>query len=319
MSDCLSFVVPCHNEAASIPELVARCRDAARELGCTHDIVIVDDGSSDNTREVTLAQHAQDAGVRFISFSRNFGKEAAMLAGLEASRGDMVVLMDGDLQHPPTLVPQMVRKMRETGADQVAARRTRTGDPKFRTWLSRSYYKLVNSLVDVELTDGVGDFRVMSRPVVDAIISMPESNRFSKGLYSWVGFHTEVIDYDNVSREAGTSSWSVAKLFNYAIDGVLSFNSAPLRLMFAVGMGCVGVGIIYLIVLIINWARAGVEMPGYITTIAAIIGLGGIQLISLGILGEYVGRIYLEVKRRPHYIVAKSTDAADADVESDAE
>lgn len=308
MPECLSFVVPCHNEAASIPELAQRCRDAAQTVGCSHEIIIVDDGSRDDTREVTLAEHAADPRVRLVSFSRNFGKEAAMLAGLEAARSDLIVLMDGDLQHPPSLVPRMVDRMRETGADQVAARRTRDGDPRMRTWMSRAYYRFVNGLVDVDLVDGVGDFRVMSRQVVDAIISMPEQNRFSKGLFSWVGFHTEYIDYQNVSREAGASSWSTRKLINYAIDSVLSFNSAPLRMVFAMGMVCVGLGVIYLIILILNWVRAGVQMPGYITTIAAIIGLGGMQLVSIGVLGEYVGRIYLEVKRRPHYIVATTTD-----------
>ena len=227
-----------------------------------------------------------------------------MLAGLDYSSGQRVVIMDGDLQHPPSLIPEMLKKMDEEDANQVIARRDRTEDPAMRTGLSRLYYRFVNSMMDVRLADGAGDFRVLSRRAVRAILSMPDAQRFSKGLFSWIGFPTAEITYRNVQREGGETSWSTRKLFNYAIDSVLSFNSRPLRAVIWLGGEVFTLGVLYFIYLFISWLVHGVSAPGYITTIAAIIAFGGVQLASIGIVGEYVGRIYTEVKRRPHYIVA---------------
>ena len=299
----LSLVVPCYREEANLIDL-----HAAVEAALGHDneweLVLVDDGSPDKTLQVAKDLAEQDRRVKVIGFSRNFGKEAAMLAGLEYSSGQRVVVMDGDLQHPPSLIPEMLKKMDEEDADQVIARRNRTGDSAVRTGLSRLYYRFVNSMINVQLADGAGDLRVLSRRAVRAILSMPETQRFSKGLFSWIGFPTAEITYQNVQREGGESSWSTRKLFNYAIDSVLSFNSRPLRAVIWLGGGVFSLGVLYFIYLFVSWLINGVSAPGYITTIAAIIGFGGVQLASIGIVGEYVGRIYTEVKRRPHYIVS---------------
>lgn len=302
----LSVVVPCHNEESVLDALVDEVMRTVGSAGVDIELVLVDDGSRDRTVEMMREHNARDPRVRYISFSRNFGKEAAMFAGLSYARGDAVVIMDADLQHPPALVPQMLDLYRQ-GYDQVVARRTRDGDPAFRTALSRLYYKLVNVLVDVPMQDGVGDFRLLSRRAVDALVAMRETNRFSKGLFSWVGFPLATIDYKNQERQGGgTSKWSIRRLFNYGIDGVMSFNNAPLRVALYIGIGVVLLSILYIAYLLIGWAVSGVAVPGYITLIAAILGLGGIQLLFLGVIGEYVGRIYYEVKRRPPFIVAET-------------
>lgn len=299
----LSLVVPCYREEANLIDLHAAVESALGQ-DLDWELVLVDDGSPDKTLHVAEGLAKRDQRVKVIGFSRNFGKEAAMLAGLEYSSGQRVVIMDGDLQHPPSLIPEMLQKMDEEDADQVIARRDRAGDPAVRTGLSRLYYRFVNSMMDVQLADGAGDFRVLSRRAVRAILSMPEAQRFSKGLFSWIGFPTAEITYRNVQREGGESSWSTRKLFNYAIDSVLSFNSRPLRAVIWLGGGVFSLGVLYFIYLFVSWLISGVSAPGYITTIAAIIAFGGVQLASIGIVGEYVGRIYTEVKRRPHYIVA---------------
>lgn len=269
--------------------------------------MLVDDGSPDRTLEVAKSLAALDTRIRVLGFSRNFGKEAAMLAGLRAAGGDRVVIMDADLQHPPELITDMWSAMDATGADQVIARRTRTGDPWLRTKLSRLYYRMVNVLVDVEMVDGAGDFRLLSRRAVLALLDLPEANRFSKGLYAWVGFRTEVVDYHNAVRQAGATSWSFSSLFNYGLDGIISFNDRPLRVAAWAGMSATGLGLIYLLGLFLAWLSNGVEAPGYFTTIAVVVLFGGVQLLTLGVMGEYIGRIYSEVKRRPHFIIATDT------------
>jgi len=221
----LSVVVPCHNEEAVLPRLVDEVLAAVGPTGVDVELILVDDGSRDGTMAVLRALHAQDRRVRHVSLSRNFGKESAMLAGLAYARGDAVVIMDADLQHPPRLIVQMLEQHRE-GFDQVVARRTRDGDSVGRTLISRVYYRLVNSLVEVEIEDGVGDFRLLSRRAVDALLALDEYNRFSKGLFSWIGFPTAVIDYRNEARQGGGGSrWSMRRLLNYGIDGVMSFTT----------------------------------------------------------------------------------------------
>ena len=300
----LSVVVPCHNEESVLDALVAEVFKAIDAPDVELELVLVNDGSRDRTLELMQEHNERDSRVKYVSFSRNFGKEAAMHAGLTYAKGDAVVIMDADLQHPPKLVNEMIEHYRE-GYDQVVARRTRDGDPAFRTALSRLYYRLVNKLVDVPMEDGVGDFRLLSRRAVDALLAMRESNRFSKGLFSWVGFPRYTIDYKNQERYGGGASrWSMGRLLNYGIDGIMSFNNAPLRVAIYFGFTITALSFIYVIYLIIAAVTAGIDVPGYITTVAAVCLFGGIQLVVLGVLGEYVGRIYYEVKRRPPFIVA---------------
>lgn len=300
----LSVVVPCHDEESVLDALVDEVVRTVGALGVDLELVLVNDGSRDRTLEMMHAHNERDPRVRFVSFSRNFGKEAAMFAGLTYARGDAVVIMDADLQHPPALVGQMLELHRQ-GFDQVVARRTRDGDPALRTALSRVYYRIVNRLVDVPMEDGVGDFRLLSRRAVDALLALQESNRFSKGLFSWIGFPRATIDYRNQERQGGgTSRWSLRRLFNYGLDGIMSFNNAPLRVAVYIGVAVTLLSLVYVVYLIVAALTTGIDSPGYITLITAILGVGGLQLLFLGVIGEYVGRIYYEVKRRPHFIVS---------------
>lgn len=304
MISSLSIVVPCYREADNLPRLTEELKSlVANDRIPLREVILVDDGSPDETLPVARRIADENLMVRVISFSRNFGKEAAMLAGLRAVRGDAVVIMDADLQHPPALIAQMIMAADQAQAGQVVARRTRDGDPLARSMLSRLYYRVVNSLVDVELVDGVGDFRLLTRPAIDAVLSLTERNRFSKGLFSWIGFPVVTINYPNVGRQAGESSWTLRALVNYGLDGVLSFNDRPLRKLTGLGVAATVIGLTYLLFLLADWARNGIEAPGYITTIAVVTLFGGMQLLCFSLVGEYIGRIYSEVKQRPHYIV----------------
>lgn len=308
MLPLLSVVVPCHNEAATIEDLCAQVRTACAGL-VRVEFVLVNDGSKDDTLAIIRRLAVEHDDVRVLSFSRNFGKEAGMLAGLRAATGDAVIIMDGDLQHPPEMIPALVNGWLVEGYDQVLAQRSRTGDPWLRTKVSQLYYRIVNSLMDVKLEDGVGDFRLMSRPVVDAVLMLCERTRFSKGLFAWVGFPSTTVPYENVVRTAGASSWSFTSLVNYGIDGIISFNNRPLRAAIHLGGWLFALAVLYLLWLIIASLFTGVEVAGYITTIAAIILVGGLQLLFLGVIGEYIGRIFYEVKARPVYIVAEDSAA----------
>jgi glycosyltransferase involved in cell wall biosynthesis len=302
----LSLVVPCYNEV----EVISRFHQAlGRQLAATgrpYEIVYVDDGSSDGTLDALVRLAAADESVRYLSFSRNFGKEAAMLAGLRYATGDAVVIMDADLQHPPELIGRMLAEY-ERGFDQVIARRNRTGDPATRTLLARAYYWLINKWADVELMDGVGDFRLLSRRAVDGLLELNEYNRFSKGLFAWIGFESILFEYENVKSEPDRKSrWTFRRLLEYGFDGLLSFNNKPLRLAIYVGLLLTAVAAGYAVWVIAAAILHGVEMPGYVTLIAAIIGLGGLQLVMLGVIGEYIGRIYYETKKRPHYLLKQT-------------
>ena len=307
----LSVVVPCFNEEESLPRLVEVLDQQLSALVTSWEVILVDDGSRDRTLDLLREISARDPRFRYLALSRNFGKESAMLAGLSWADGERVAILDADLQHPPHLLAEMLPKLDE-GYHQVVARRTRTDDPVVRTALSRLYYKLINRLVDVELEDGVGDFRVLSRPAVDALLSLGEANRFSKGLFAWIGFPTAVVDYENVSREAGATKWSVRALFNYGIDGVVSFNYRPLRVSLWVGILVTLVAVGYALWVLVQAAVSGVESPGYVTLICAITGFGGLQMILLGVIGEYLGRIYAETKRRPLFLLRESSACASA-------
>ncbi|OLT43585.1 glycosyltransferase [Serinicoccus sp. CNJ-927] len=303
----LSVVVPCLNEEGTLVELHGRLHEVAAGLGLGQgglEVVLVDDGSTDATLDLARGLADTDPSTVVLRLSRNFGKEAAMLAGLRAATGDAVALLDGDLQHPPELLASMYTLLTTTDAEQVVARRDRAEDPFVRSVLSRLYYRLVNSLIEtVRIQDGVGDFRVMSRAFLDALLALPERNRFSKGLFSWVGFPTATVSYRNVSRGEGRSAWTLRSLLNYGIDGALAFNTRPLRLLMHLGGWAVLAAVAYLVWLLVGYLLHGVTQPGYITTIAVITGLSGVQLLAVGVMGEYVGRIYQEVKARPSYLV----------------
>ncbi|MEI7030673.1 glycosyltransferase [Streptomyces pratensis] len=301
----LSVVVPCFNEAEVIESFHAALLAVLDPLGATFEVCYVDDGSSDRTRILLHALAARDARVHYTAFSRNFGKEAAMLAGLRMSRGAAVVIMDADLQHPPELIPRMLELHRH-GYDQVIPRRDRSGEGMLRSTLSHTYYALVRRCMDVELIDGSGDFRLLSRRAVESVLSLPESNRFSKGIFSWIGFDTVSFRYRNSQRVAGQSKWGSRRLLNYGIDGLLSFNNRPLRLAIYTGFWVFVSALAYALWTVVTVVLHGADTPGYATLLTAVVALSGIQLVTLGVIGEYVGRIYHEAKHRPPYVVRET-------------
>lgn len=302
----LSVIIPCYNEEKVLHITHQALHDVLGEdskiHGYDYQLIFIDDGSRDNTLSILKELCENDSCSRYISFSRNFGKESAMLAGLEYSDGECVVIMDADMQHPPGLIPELISHYRN-GYDQVVTKRSRTGDDKRKTLLAKAYYKIVNSLIDVKLDDGIGDFRLLSRNAAQALLSLTEYNRFSKGLFSWIGFKTKVVEMENSERAAGETKWSLKSLLHYGIEGIISFNNKPLRICFYVGTALILFSLAYIIFLLINFISNGVDTPGYFTTITAVLLIGGTQLFCIGVLGEYIGRIYYEVKRRPHYII----------------
>ncbi|MFI7237073.1 glycosyltransferase [Streptomyces cyaneofuscatus] len=303
----LSVVVPCFNEAEVLDAFHTALLTVLEGTGTPFEICYVDDGSGDATRRLLAALALRDERVHYTAFSRNFGKEAAMLAGLRMSRGAAVVIMDADLQHPPELIPRMLELHRH-GYDQVIPRRDRAGEGVVRSTLSHTYYALVRRCMDVELIDGSGDFRLLSRRAVESVLSLPESNRFSKGIFSWIGFDTVSFRYRNSERVAGRSKWGSRRLLNYGIDGLLSFNNRPLRLAIYTGFWVFVSALAYALWTVITVVLHGAETPGYATLLTAVVALSGIQLVTLGVIGEYVGRIYHEAKHRPPYVV-RETDA----------
>ncbi|MFF1921527.1 glycosyltransferase [Streptomyces sp. NPDC058221] len=308
MKNCqVSIVVPCYNEDEAVKAFHRALVEALEPTGNTFEVCYVDDGSEDLTRAELIHLSAVDERVRYTAFSRNFGKEAAMLAGLRMSRGDCVVLMDADLQHPPGLLPRMLELSRH-GYDQVIARRDREGEGALRSLASRSYYRAMGHFMDVSVVDGEGDFRLLSRRAVDSVLALPESNRFSKGIFSWIGYDTTSFVYRNAERVAGRSKWGGRKLLNYGIDGLISFNNRPLRLAIYAGLLMALAAMGYALWIIVEVARHGVGVPGYTTLLTAVVALGGIQLATLGIVGEYVGRIYCETKNRPHYLIRETDE-----------
>jgi glycosyltransferase involved in cell wall biosynthesis len=302
----LSVIIPCFNEEKVLHITHQALHDVLGKDSAIHgydyQLIFIDDGSSDHTLAILKNLCENDPCSRYISFSRNFGKESAMLAGLEYSTGECVIIMDADMQHPPSMIPELISHYRE-GYDQVVTKRTRTGDTRRKTLLAKTYYKIVNSLIDVRLDDGIGDFRLLSRNAAQALLSLTEYNRFSKGLFSWIGFKTKVVEMENSERAAGETKWSIRSLLHYGIEGIISFNNKPLRICFYMGTALILFSLVYIIFLLINFIGHGVDTPGYITTITAVLLIGGTQLFCIGVLGEYIGRIYYEVKRRPHYII----------------
>lgn len=299
----LSVVVPCYNEEKSVPLFYTAAVDVLKTLPLSYELIFVNDGSRDGTlQEMLKLYEAHRDTVRVIDFSRNFGKEAGLLAGLRASKGDLVTVMDVDLQDPPSLLPKMLETMEKNGDDIVGTRRVdRKGEPPVRSWFARKFYKLINKYTEVEIVDGARDFRLMKRPVVDAILSLKERNRFSKGLFVWVGFKSEYLEYENVERAAGESKWSFWKLFRYALDGIIEYTDAPLRAAAWVGGVLSAVMGIELIVLLILSIVGSVSSS--VILISVVLFLGGIILLAAGIIGEYLAKTYDEVRQRPPYIV----------------
>ena len=259
------------------------------------------------------ALHEKDGRVHLVSFSRNFGKEAAIIAGLEKAKGDYAVLMDADLQDPPALLPKMLEKVESGAYDSVATRRvSRKGEPRIRSFFARRFYQLINKISDADIVDGARDYRLMKREMVEAIVAMEEYNRFSKGIYGWIGFKTYWLAYENVERVAGESKWSFWKLFRYAIEGFINFSKAPLEIVSWTGIGMTFVSVLVLIFIVLRRLLYGDPVAGWASLICVIIFVGGIQMFSIGIMGQYISRMYMETKKRPHYIVSE-TNQADID------
>jgi glycosyltransferase involved in cell wall biosynthesis len=272
--------------------------------GFNSSFIFVDDGSRDGTLDEIKKLAASDEKVKYISFSRNFGKESAMLAGLTFSKADYVGIIDADLQHDPALIPEMLSSLESGEYDIAAARRVdRTGEAKFKSVFSKAFYKLINRMSDVKIADGAQDFRVMTRQVVESIVSMREYNRFSKGIFSWVGFKTKWFEHENSKRVAGKSKWSFWSLTTYAIDGIINFSTVPLKISFLIGAFFSFAGLVYALYIILRTIINGSDVPGYPSLFCAILIIGGLILLSLGIIGEYLARIYTEVKDRPSFIV----------------
>lgn len=309
MKKILSVVVPCYNEEAVLPvfyqEITKISEEMVREVD--FEFVFVDDGSSDGTLAEIEKLAASDKRVRFVSFSRNFGKEAGLLAGLEYAQGDFVATMDADLQDPPSLLPKMYQYVRDGEYDCVGTRRVnRAGEPPIRSFFARIFYKLINKMSKIEMVDGARDFRLMSRQMVNAIISMPEYNRYSKGLFSFVGFKTKWLEYENVQRAAGETHWSFWKLFVYAIDGICAFSTMPLVIAAVLGLIFCLVAFVMVVIIVVKTLLYGDPVGGWPSMICVVLMMGGLQLLALGVIGEYLAKMYLETKRRPVYIVRKT-------------
>lgn len=305
----LSVIVSCYNEEEALPLFYEEIVKVAKKMNKKVDFefLFVNDGSKDKTLEILRSLAKKDKRVRYISFSRNFGKEAAMYAGLENSTGDYVTLMDADLQDPPALLPEMFDLIKNDGYDSVGTRRvTRKGEPPIRSFFARCFYKIINKMSKVEMVDGARDYRLMTRQVVDSIISLKEYNRYSKGLFSFVGFETKWLEYENVERVAGETKWSFWKLFKYAIEGIVAFTTAPLTLAALLGLIMCAISFLAIIFVFVRALIFGDPVSGWPSTICIILFVGGVQLLCMGIMGEYLAKNYLETKRRPIYIVKET-------------
>lgn len=309
MKKLLSVIVACYNEEEALPYFYKEITKVAKKMGeLDFEFIFVNDGSKDKTLEVVKKISKKDKRVKYVSFSRNFGKEAAMYAGLEYAKGDYITLMDADLQDPPEILPEMYKYIIEEEYDCVGTRRvTRKGEPPIRSFFARMFYKIINKLSKVEMVDGARDYRLMTRQMVDAIISMKEYNRYSKGLFSFVGFKTKWLEYENINRVAGETKWSFWKLFIYAIDGITAFSTAPLVISTIIGFIFCLISFIMIFFIIGKTLIYGDPVSGWPSTVCIIFMVSGIQLFCMGIMGQYLSKTYLETKNRPIYIV-KETD-----------
>ena len=309
----ISIIVPCYNEEVALPYFLKEIKKTETEMhtayGCRFELIFINDGSKDHTLSVLRDFAKNDPTVRYLSFSRNFGKESAMYAGLKHASGDYVVLMDADLQHPPSMLSEMYEGLQSREYDCVAARRmNRNGEPPLRSFFARMFYKLINRISDTEIVDGACDFRMMTRQMVDAILSMGEYNRFSKGIFGWVGFRTKWLPYENVERVAGETKWSFWSLLLYSMQGIVGFSTVPLALASVLGVVLCVIALIMVIYIIIKTLLFGDPVRGWPSLACMVMFMGGIQLFCIGILGQYLAKTYLETKHRPIYILAETNE-----------
>ena len=303
----LSLIIPCFNEQQALPLFYDEVTRVLNTMPCAYEILFVNDGSRDETLAILKGFAEQDEHVTYLSLSRNFGKEAAMYAGFCNASGDYVAVMDADMQDPPALLPEMVQMLETGDYDSVATRRVnREGEPPIRSWFARKFYKLINRISDADIVDGARDFRLMKREMVDAIVAMSEYNRFSKGIFGWIGFKTYWLPYQNVERVAGETKWNFWKLLKYAFDGIINFSEVPLSIASWSGIGMAFVAAIMLVVIIIRRLCFGDPVAGWASTMCVIVFIGAIQLFCIGIMGQYLAKTYNETKKRPHYIISES-------------
>ncbi|MBE5799277.1 MAG: glycosyltransferase family 2 protein [Clostridiales bacterium] len=310
MKKSVTLIVPCYNEEASLPIFYkAVCEVAALLPNYDVTMLLVNDGSKDRTLSIMRELAQKDSRVRYLSFSRNFGKEAAMYAGFCNAKGDYVAVMDADMQDPPSLLPQMLEILETQEYDSVATRRvTREGEPPIRSFFARMFYRIINKISDADIVDGARDFRLMKREMVDAIVAMCEYNRFSKGIFGWIGFRTKWLPYKNVERVAGETKWNFWGLFRYSIDGIINFSQAPLSIASLVGLFLTMISFAAIAFIVVRRILFGDPVAGWASTACIILFMGGLQLLCIGIMGQYLAKTYLEVKRRPHYIIAETND-----------
>mgnify|MGYP002700295383 CR=1 FL=1 len=306
----VSLVVPCYNESEALFSFMQELTRVLDTMdGVEAEVILVDDGSRDNTLDVMQEMARKYPVVRWLSFSRNFGKEAAILAGLSVAKGEYAAVMDADLQDPPALLPDMLKAVREEGYDCAGTRRvSRKGEPPIRSFFARCFYRLINRLSSTQLVDGARDYKLMSRRALDALLSMPEYNRFSKGLYEWIGFRTRWFEYENVARVAGETKWSFWKLFKYSLEGIVAFSTTPLTLSALLGLLFMLISAVAMVGLVIRQYVYQNSVDGWTSMVCIILLLSGVQLFCFGIFGQYLSKMYMEIKRRPHYIVACSSD-----------
>ena len=303
----ISIIVPCYNEQEALPIFCERTIAILQSMKISYEILFIDDGSKDETKEILKKVAQNNNQIYYLSFSKNFGKEAAMYAGFCNVNGEYVVVMDADMQDPPELLPKMLQIIQTGEYDSVATRRiTREGEPIIRSWCAKKFYQLINTISDADIVDGAWDFRLMKREMVDAIVSMSEYNRFSKGIFGWVGFKTYWLAYENVERIAGVTKWNFWKLFKYAIEGIINFSQVPLSIAAWFGTVMTLFSLLVIVVIIGRRLIFGDPVAGWASLICVIIFAGGIQLFCLGIIGQYIAKIYMETKKRPHYIVKES-------------
>lgn len=304
----LTLIVPCYNEEEVLPFFYEEFRKAAAKLkNYRTEVIFIDDGSKDKTLAVIKKMAARDERIKYLSFSRNFGKEAAIYAGFQHADGDYIAMLDADLQDPPSLLPEMMKGIVEEGYDSVATRRvSRKGEPPVRSFFARCFYKLMKRISTAEIMDGARDFRLMTRQFKDAILEMEEYNRFSKGIFGWVGFKTKWIEYENIERKAGETKWSFWKLFKYSLEGIVGFSTAPLALVSALGILICLAAFLFLVIILIKTLVFGDPVAGWPSMTCIILMLGGIQLLCMGIMSMYLSKTYLETKRRPIYICGET-------------
>lgn len=307
----ISLIVPCYNESEALPafmkELTRVISTQLTDVEC--EVILVNDGSRDDTLEVMRQMAAEYPMVRWLSFSRNFGKEAAILAGFRAAKGDYAAVMDADLQDPPALLPDMLKAVREEGYDCAGTRRvSRKGEPPIRSFFARMFYRLINRVSDTQLVDGARDYKLLSRRAVDALLSLPEYNRFSKGLYEWIGFRTKWFEFENVERVAGETKWSFRKLFMYSLEGIVAFTTTPLTVSAVLGLLFMLISGVTILGLVIRQFLYQNSANGWTSMVCVILLLSGVQLFCFGIFGQYLAKMYLEIKRRPHYIIGRTSE-----------